>query len=242
MMRGSTAPLRQVMLRTVSPSLSLEERFTAFVENRPYPCVGAKSALARGQMTIVMARDIGSAQNDATLYRAIREFAGLARGAADAFQSLVVVFEGPVDLSEAALETALWRRLQALSDIDVRQGQACDPHVSADPESPEFSLSFGGEAFFVIGLHPGASRRARRFDTPVIVFNPHRQFRRLRDAGRYEGLRRAIVARDLAFSGSANPMLARHGERSEARQYSGRVVDQAWVCPFTGRGGASHGS
>lgn len=242
MMRGSTALQRQVMRRTPSTSLSPEERFATFVEHRPYPCVGAKSVLAQGQITVLTARDLGSARDDPKIYRAIRHVAGRAPDTIDMFQSLVVVFERPTDLSEAVFETVLWARLQALSDRDVNQGQPCDPHVSSSPESPDFALSFGGEAFFIIGLHPAASRRARRFDTPAIVFNPHRQFRRLRDAGRYEGLRRAILARDQVFSGSANPMLARHGERSEARQYSGRAVDEAWTCPFTGRGGAFHDS
>jgi hypothetical protein len=34
-------------------------------------------------------------------------------------------------------------------------------------------------------------------------------------------------------------MLARHGELSEARQYSGRVVEEGWRCPFHYAGGAS---
>ena len=34
------------------------------------------------------------------------------------------------------------------------------------------------------------------------------------------------------FIGSLNPMLAQHGEASEARQYSGRQVDDGWKCPF----------
>jgi hypothetical protein len=33
-------------------------------------------------------------------------------------------------------------------------------------------------------------------------------------------------------------MLARHGEMSEARQYSGRVVDEDWQPPFEYRGDA----
>jgi len=84
----------------------------------------------------------------------------------------------------------------------------------------------------VVGLHPRASRRARRFAAPALVFNLHDQFERLRADGRYETLRRTILARDLAFSGSLNPMLARFGEVSEARQYSGRAVEPGWSCPF----------
>jgi len=30
-------------------------------------------------------------------------------------------------------------------------------------------------------------------------------------------------------------MLSRHGEASEARQYSGREVDGDWQCPFSDR-------
>ena len=65
-----------------------------------------------------------------------------------------------------------------------------------------------------------------------MVFNLHAQFEMLREQGRYEKLRRSILDRDFQLTGSANPMLARHGETSEARQYSGRVVDNDWQCPF----------
>lgn len=112
---------------------------------------------------------------------------------------------------------------------------AADPRVSEDPDDPHFSLSFGGEAFFIVGLHPRVSRPARRFERPALVFNLHDQFEKLRAAGVYGKMRSTIVARDVALAGSANPMLARHGVVSEARQYSGRAVDDEWECPFSGR-------
>ena len=98
--------------------------------------------------------------------------------------------------------------------------------------------SFGGEAFFVVGLHPHASRPARRFDTPAMVFNLHDQFEQLRATGRYDKLRETIIDRDVALAGSANPMLASHGSISSARQYSGRAVGAEWRCPFSGSGAA----
>jgi FPC/CPF motif-containing protein YcgG len=52
--------------------------------------------------------------------------------------------------------------------------------VSADPNDPHFSLSFGGEAFFVVGLHPRASRPARRFERPAPIFNLRDQFEQQR--------------------------------------------------------------
>ncbi|MBE7203469.1 MAG: YqcI/YcgG family protein, partial [Parafilimonas terrae] len=36
------------------------ERFRDFIQHAPFPCVGAKSALSRGQMKMMVARDITS--------------------------------------------------------------------------------------------------------------------------------------------------------------------------------------
>ena len=49
-------------------------------------------------------------------------------------------------------------------------------------------------------------------------------------------MREKILVRDEGLAGSRNPMLARHGEASEARQYSGRMVDSDWQAPFEYRG------
>lgn len=70
-----------------------------------------------------------------------------------------------------------------------------------------------------------------------MVFNLHDQFETLRAMGRYERMRDAILARDEKLAGSVNPMLARHGESSAAAQYSGRLVDDGWQCPFSDRRG-----
>ena len=129
--------------------------------------------------------------------------------------------------------------MQSLSDKDTWLGLPYDERVGSHPDDPHFSLSFGGEAFFIVGLHPNASRKARCFEAPTLVFNLHDQFEQLRADGRYHKMRDRIVERDLRFSGSVNPMLATHGEASEARQYSGRAVDNAWVCPFHPRSEAS---
>jgi uncharacterized protein len=149
------------------------------------------------------------------------------------FQSFAVIFEGPVDLDEETFERFLWARAESLTNKDTWLGELHDARVSSDPADPHFSLSFGEEAFFIVGLHPRASRPARRFECPVLVFNLHDQFEQLRAQGRYERMRTKIIERDVALAGSANPMLARHGTISEARQYSGRnVPEPGWVCPF----------
>ena len=211
------------------------EAFRAFVKDPPFPCVGAKSALSKGRLEILVARDITSGWDDLRIYPALLDFTVQFRQKPDLFQSFAVVFEGPGDLSEEGFEHSLWDRAQSLSDKDAWLGQPYDGRVASDPDNPHFSLSFGGEAFFIVGLHPRASRPARRFSSPVLVFNLHAQFDRLRAEGRYEKLRDSILQRDELLAGSTNPMLARHGETSEARQYSGRAVDGDWRCPLHSR-------
>ena len=60
----------------------------------------------------------------------------------------------------------------------------------------------------MVGLHPGASRPARRFDRPALVFNLHDQFEQLRANGMYDKMRSTILARDVKLAGDVNPMLA----------------------------------
>jgi hypothetical protein len=214
---------------------ALRRRFEAFIRRPTWPCVGAKSALAKGQLDVLVARDILSAWDDLRIHEALARFARGQARSPRLFSSFAVVFRERRRLDEAAFEAALWGRLQSLHDKDAWLGYRHDPGVSADPASPHFSWSLAGSAFFVVGLHAGASRPARRFPHPALVFNLHAQFETLRRQNRYEQLRRAILDRDVAFSGSTNPMLARHGEVSEARQYSGRAVDDGWACPFRPR-------
>ena len=210
----------------------LADRFREFIGNPEFPCVGAKSALARATLRIVLARDVGSAWNDVQIHDELLQWAFDYRRNPEGLRSLAVVFEEPSRLSESEFEERMWERIQSLADKDAWRGQEYDPGVSADPDNPHFSLSFGGEAFFVVGLHPNASRPARRFDHPVLVFNLHDQFERLREVGKYERMRERIIERDISLAGSPNPMLARHGEASEAAQYSGRAVTGEWQCPF----------
>lgn len=214
----------------------LAERFRDFVLGEQFPCVGAKAALNRDGMRFVVARDFRSAWDDLRILPSLLGLAKSYRADPQLFQSLVVLFESGAPDDEPGFEAQLWERLQSLSDKDAWLGNAADPRVAHDPGDPHFALSFGGEAFFVVGLHPRASRPARRFEMPAMVFNLHDQFEQLRAAGRYDKLRNAIMTRDVALAGTPNPMLSAHGSASAARQYSGRVVGAEWRCPFSGRG------
>lgn len=215
------------------------EQFKNFVSSAEFPCVGAKSALNKGQMHLVVADDIRSAWDDLRILPHVSALAKHYRNNPALFQTLVIIFRNRDKLTEKRFEEAMWDRLQSLSDKDEWLGEMADPNVSSDPEDPHFALSFGGQAFFVVGLHPNASRPARRFDYPVMVFNLHDQFEQLREQGRYETMRNTILKRDEALAGSINPMLATHGDASAAPQYSGRQVGNDWVCPYSRKGGAA---
>ncbi len=213
----------------------LKAQFEAFIRAPSFPCVGAKSALARHHIDMIVAADLRCPADDRRILAALGQVAATYRAEARPFYSLAVIFRQPDDLSELAFEQAMWARLQALADRDEACGAPYDPRVSPDASDPHFSLSFAGEAFFLVGMHPRSSRPARRFMTPVLVFNPHDQFEKLRDDDRYQAIRDTIIARDIALAGSPNPMLAVHGDSSEAAQYSGRAVGPNWRCPFEAR-------
>lgn len=208
----------------------LVDSFKAYVESKAFPCVGGKSALNRGQIEFVLEDDLRNGPRPETL-AAIQAFSSRYTSDAELFRSLVVLFRNPVRTTELAFEQDLWAYLQRLHELD-RSRYPWDPRVSSDPDAPDFSFSLGGRAYYVVGLHPGASRTARRFSHAALVFNLHDQFERLRADGRYDAIRDAIVRRDQQIEGTKNPMLKEFGKRSEACQYSGRVVPDSWKCPF----------
>lgn len=201
-----------------------------FISDPRFPCVGAKSAVAHGQLSAIAGASIASCERDEAIVRALQSFAAHAT-AEQMYLSCAVIFSDNDTLSEAWFEEKLWERLRAFHVLDITQHE-WDSSVSADPEDPAFSFSLGGKAFYVVGLHPRASRLGRRFSRPVMVFNLHNQFENLRASGTYEKFRKTIMARDEKLNGEPNPMLKVHGEASEAIQYSGRQITGEWKCPF----------
>jgi uncharacterized protein len=214
----------------------LKRSIVEHIGQSDFPCVGAKSALAGGGLTIFAAGAITAAGDDLRIYDALLRLGTGEDSEIQGFRSLAVIFAGPQGLDEPSFETALWRRLSTLLAEDRRRGYAYAPGFSDNPDDAHFALSFGGQAFFAVGLHPQASRTARCLPFPAIMFNPHDQFERLRAEQKYERMREVILTRDAELDGEANPMIARHGDISEARQYSGRAVGSDWTCPLALRG------
>jgi uncharacterized protein len=209
--------------------LEAETAFRDFVLRPEFPCLGAKAAFNSDSQTVQMFDELGSSAATKALAAALGNFT---RTALDAeYATFVAIFEGPQDLDEIQFEKLLWRQLRALHQLDAANFD-WDPSVRSDAADPHFSFSFGGQALYVIGMHANSSRDARRFPWPTLVFNPHEQFQRLRSDGKWKRMQETIRTRDLALQGSINPMLSDFGVQSEARQYSGRAVEEDWKAPF----------
>jgi FPC/CPF motif-containing protein YcgG len=209
----------------------VEREFVSFVGEAGFPCLAGKGAVRRGDHTLRVYDALGSHAAAAELACDLGNFVRNAPADGSGLRAFVAVFRGPSCTDELDFERRLWRQLQRLHERD-EPDIGWDPAVSDDPASASFSFSFGGHAMFVVGMHPASSRLSRRFRWPTLVFNPRAQFERLRQEGKFERLRELVRERDVALQGSLNPNLADFGERSEARQYSGRPTEPEWRCPF----------
>jgi FPC/CPF motif-containing protein YcgG len=146
------------------------------------------------------------------------------------FASFAALFPAYDRISESRFERDLWHLLSGLRGLDERRGFPTVDGYSNETSDPDFAVSVGGEAFFVVAAHPGASRISRRFRHRAAVFNSHSQFAQLKATGTYGKLQSRVRERELRTQGSVNPFLSEHGEQSEARQYVS-AASQDWSCP-----------
>ena len=114
----------------------LARELKEFIKDPTFPCVGAKSALSRGQMRVLVARDIASGWDDTRIYPALLAFICRYRDQPDLFQSFAVVFEGagrPVGGGVRAAPLGA-------GAIALRQGRLPGPALRysrrADPDDP----------------------------------------------------------------------------------------------------------
>jgi FPC/CPF motif-containing protein YcgG len=226
-----TGERRPALTRFVHDSLR------SLVLNEQFPCLGGKSAVRQGSYRFGLYGELGMPAAAAGLARDLFRFITDVKQADTGFSTYLASFAGPIVATEMAFEQLLWQTLQQLHDLDWPH-HPWDATVSADAGDPHFSFSFAGHAFFVVGLHPASSRTTRRFAWPTLVMNPHDQFEALRASGRFPRFQELIRRSDRELQGQINPMLAEHGQKSEAVQYSGRHVGPEWQCPFHAHGPA----
>jgi len=208
----------------------IEREFAEFVSGASFSCLVGKGVVNQSGHIVRAYAPLGTRAATSALARDLTVFGSRAREAVG-LRAFVAVFPDRAPRTELAFEARLWAQLQRLSDADDADA-SWDPSVSDDGDDPMFSFSFGGHAYFVVGMHAHSSRVSRNFRWPALVFNPHAQFGRLRGEGRFARIQKTIREREIEVQGSLNPNLADFGERSEARQYSGREVEEHWRCPF----------
>lgn len=201
------------------------------ISDTEYPCVGAKAAFNSNQFRVGLYGHMADADTTENLGRDLKKYIDETLAADSEYMTMIAVFSQEEAADEETFESKLWTQLQELHNSDTSE-QPWDPEVSNQPTDPNFSFSYNGTAFFVVGLHPNASRKARRFGFTAIAFNLHRQFEQLRQKGVYDNMKKVIRERELSYDGSVNPMLNDFGDGLEAPQYSGRQVDDSWKCPF----------
>ncbi len=225
-------PIRLLETGPVTPFAHVaHDGFRTFVDDPQFSCLGAKSAIRRETYRFGAYTMLDDADSTAGLARDLTAFVTERAGFESDFTTFAAFFRGPASVDERAFHDLLWGQLLRLHEID-RRYYGWDPSVSSDPNDPAFSFSVAGHAFFVVGLHPAASRDARRFAWPTLIFNAHEQFEHLKEDGRFPGLQAQIRNRETALTGSLNPNLGEFGEHTEARQYSGLPLGEAWRCPF----------
>jgi FPC/CPF motif-containing protein YcgG len=214
----------------------VHDSFRAHILDAGFSCIGGKAAINNNTYRFGLYAEMNTLATTAGLAYDLWQYVRERPTFETNYATFVASFVAPVVNDERQWETLLWSQLQSLHDLDRAQ-HSWDESVSSDPADPDFSFSFAETAFFVVGLHPTSSRRARRFAWATLVFNAHVQFERLRKQNQFERLRETVRARDYKLQGSLNPNLSNFGELSEARQYSGRAVEEGWRCPFSARPG-----
>ncbi|MCH4822112.1 YqcI/YcgG family protein [Gramella lutea] len=207
----------------------LKSDFKNFILNKDHPCIMAKTVISMDQLEIMAYHDLGSAETAEILLKDLETYVKNYDFESNDFRTFLAVFPESIKYSEIEFEKLLWKQLEKLHKKDSKEW---DHAVSSDPENDNFSFSIAGKAFYIVGMHPGSSRKARQSPYPAIAFNLHWQFEKLREMGSFEMVRDRIRERDKALQGSINPMLEDFGSNSEAKQYSGRKVGNDWKCPF----------
>lgn len=201
------------------------DTFRAMMLGGSHPCLGGAAAIRRGYYRLGCYGELSSRQAVEESARDLSEFLRMATESERPVSVHVAVFRGPEGLTEEEFERSLWEHLRGMRRTDVGvDGSAPKGRLDfeADP-----GFVFADRNLFVVGLHPGASRKARHFPWPTLVFNALSHGDPLRDTDQYDRITEKIRARDVRLQGSLNPSIF----QLRVAQFSGREVGPDWTCP-----------
>ena len=205
----------------------------SFLANGNHPCLGAKSVMNTSTYDFEIFDQLGDEKSSNVMVKSLYAFLKkIPKNSYPKLYSFFAVFEINNCSTEVEFENKLWKHLAYAHKYD-KNFYKWDSRVSSNPKDTNFSFSIGGKAFYIVGMHPKSSRKARRFPMIMLVFNLHEQFELLRAKGKYNKLKESIRNRDKKLNGSINPLMNDFGSDSEVKQYSGRNVDNNWECPFS---------
>ena len=125
-----------------------------------YPCTGAISVFAQKCYRFGLFPELACDSAVRAVCHDLYEFCHEFPNIDEQLITFIAMFRGPAIESEQHFENLLWSQLQGMHDIDS-DFFAWDQRVDSDPKSNNFSFSIGGQAMFVIGMHPKASRLNR---------------------------------------------------------------------------------
>ncbi|MFC6861822.1 guanitoxin biosynthesis heme-dependent pre-guanitoxin N-hydroxylase GntA [Zunongwangia atlantica] len=205
------------------------QSFQEFIVSKDHPCIMAKTVFSMDNIRLKVYKNLGNLEQSKQLYKDLKTYIENYDFNSNQFETFIAVFPTSLKYNELQFEEQLWVQLNQLNTIDEYDW---NPSVTSNPTDKNFSFSIAGKAFYIVGLHPNSSRKARQSPYVALAFNLHWQFEKLRTMGTFERVRNTIRKRDKKKSGSINPMLEDFGAHSEARQYSGRKVSEKWECPF----------
>jgi FPC/CPF motif-containing protein YcgG len=191
-----------------------------------FPCLGGAAAIRTECYRFSVYPPLGSTEAVRDCAADLAAFQAEAPADTQPIAVHVATFDGPVSAGEEDFERRLWRQLQAMYRIDQQRAGTAEPAPVMLDEADD-GLPLGDRTYFVVGLHPAASRWARRFAWPTLVFNALTHDALLRRRGQYERMQHVIRRRDTRLQGVLNPAV----DLPQLAQFAGRDVQGDWQCP-----------
>jgi FPC/CPF motif-containing protein YcgG len=222
---GALSPLRGDPLAQPLATL-VHAQWRGLLLSDQFPCLGGTSAIRTERYRFALYPELGSA---AAIRDCVADLAGFQCDAPAETEPIAVhvaVFDGPVNADEKGFERDLWRQLQGMHRAD-RQRSGIEEFEPVTLNETDDGIWLGDRTYFVVGLHPAASRWARRFAWPTLVFNALSHDALLRRRGQYERMQSTIRRRDTRLQGAPNPAV----DRPQLAQFAGRDVERDWQCP-----------
>lgn len=228
---GTLIPCRNGRLEELSGrSKQVEIEIKKLLSQKNYPCTPALRSFNRGEYQVGLYKKFGSGYHWKELRQDLLFFIKKQKETNSPYLTFWAVYEN-LDMDEVDFEANLWNELSHLTSEELK-GIDWPMGDSSNPNDRKFSFCIEGEPFFVVGLHPKASREARKFKWPVLVFNLFSQFELLKIQGVFDSTVKNNRKLDVKFSGSVNPMAKKYGEKWESIQFSGKNNPISWKCPF----------